>query len=122
MAADVVTGRWPAGACAAPTENADLLWALKGGGGNFGVVVNFTFSIHPIADEMMFCAPIYRESGPTRSSPKWRDYMATAPDEVSGLVEFSTIPDDPAYPEETWGTRVVALATVYDGLRRSERR
>ena len=41
--------------------------------------------------------------------------MATAPDEVSGLAEFSTIPEDPAYPKETWGTRVVALAAVYDG-------
>ncbi|MGB9140620.1 MAG: BBE domain-containing protein, partial [Aestuariivirga sp.] len=47
--------------------------------------------------------------------PKWRDYMATAPDEVTGLAEFSTIPNDPAYPENTWGRRVVALATVYDG-------
>ncbi len=100
---------------ASADENADLLWALKGGGGNFGVVVNFTFSIHPIAEEMMFCAPIYRESEANDIISKWRDYMAAAPDEVSGLVEFSTIPEDPAYPKETWGTRVVALATVYDG-------
>ena len=100
---------------ASETENPDLLWALKGGGGNFGVVVNFTFRIHPIAPEMMFCAPIYRESEADDILPRWRDYMATAPDEVSGLAEFSTIPEDPAYPKETWGTRVVALATVYDG-------
>ncbi|MEK1927744.1 MAG: BBE domain-containing protein [Rhizobium giardinii] len=39
----------------------------------------------------------------------------TAPHEVSGLAEFSTIPSDPDYPEETWGRRVLALATVYDG-------
>lgn len=100
---------------ASTTENPDLLWALKGGGGNFGIVVNFTFSIHPISAEMMFCAPFYRESEAKDIIPKWRDYMATAPDEVSGLAEFSTIPEDPAYPEETWGTRVVALGTVYDG-------
>ena len=41
--------------------------------------------------------------------------MATAPDRLSGLAEFSTIPSDPAYPEECWGRRVLALAHVYDG-------
>jgi FAD/FMN-containing dehydrogenase len=100
---------------ASETENPDLLWALKGGGGNFGVVVNFEFCLHPIAPETMFCAPVYPEEQANEILPKWRDYMATAPDEVTGLAEFSTIPNDPAYPENTWGRRVVALATVYDG-------
>lgn len=100
---------------ASETENPDLLWALKGGGGNFGVAVNFEFRLHPVADETMFCAPLYPEERANEVLPKWRDYMATAPDEVTGLAEFSTIPNDPAYPEDTWGKRVVALATVYDG-------
>jgi FAD/FMN-containing dehydrogenase len=114
LAADVVTadGRLIR---ASKTENPDLLWALKGGGGNFGIVVNFEFQLHPIADETMFCAPLYPEERANEILPKWRDYMATAPDEVTGLAEFSTIPTDPAYPENTWGRRVVALATVYDG-------
>jgi FAD/FMN-containing dehydrogenase len=114
VAADVVT----AGGYlihASDDENTDLLWALKGGGGNFGIVVNFEFLLHPIADEIMFCAPAYPEEQANEIIPKWRDYMATAPDEVSGLAEFSTIPSDPAYPEETWARRVLALATVYDG-------
>jgi FAD/FMN-containing dehydrogenase len=96
-------------------ENADLLWALKGGGGNFGVVVAFEFRLHPIAAELMFCAPAYAEERALEVLPKWRDYMASAPDEVSGLAEFSTIPRDPAYPPHAWGKRVVSLATVYDG-------
>jgi FAD/FMN-containing dehydrogenase len=100
---------------ASETENPDLLWALKGGGGNFGVVVNFEFRLHPIAPETMFCAPVYAEEQANEILPKWRDYMATASDEVTGLAEFSTIPNDPVYPENTWGRRVVALATVYDG-------
>jgi hypothetical protein len=100
---------------ASDTENPDLLWALKGGGGNFGVVVNFEFRLHPIAAEMMFCAPAYPEERANEILPQWRDYMANAPDQVSGLAEFSTIPRDPAYPEDTWGIRVLALATVYDG-------
>ncbi|WP_245496826.1 FAD-binding oxidoreductase [Rhizobium ruizarguesonis] len=114
IAADVVTADGNL-IRASETENPDLLWALKGGGGNFGVVVNFEFRLHPIADEIMFCAPAYPEEQARDILPQWRDYMATAPDEVSGLAEFSTIPSDPAYPEETWGRRVLALATVYDG-------
>ncbi|ATU93147.1 FAD-binding oxidoreductase [Phyllobacterium zundukense] len=115
IAADVVTadGRL---IHASDTENPGLLWALKGGGGNFGVVVNFAFRLHPIVDETMFCAPAYPEERANEILPQWRDYMATAPDRVSGLAEFSTIPRDPAYPEDTWGKRVLALATVYDGL------
>jgi FAD/FMN-containing dehydrogenase len=114
ISADVVTadGRLIQ---ASASENTDLLWALKGGGGNFGIVVNFEFRLHPIAAETMFCAPIYDEKQANDIIPKWRDFLASAPDEVSGLAEFSTIPNDPAYPEHTWGTRVVALATVYDG-------
>lgn len=114
LAADVVTadGRLIR---ASDTENPDLLWALKGGGGNFGIVVSFEFRLHPIAAETMFCAPVYPEERANDIIPKWREYMASSPDEVSGLAEFSTIPRDPAYPEHTWGKRVVALATVYDG-------
>lgn len=114
VAADVVTA---AGDLihASETENADLLWALKGGGGNFGIVVSFEFRLHLIADELMFCAPAYAEERANDILAQWRDYMASAPDEVSGIAEFSTIPRDPAYPEDTWGKRVLTLATVYDG-------
>jgi FAD/FMN-containing dehydrogenase len=100
---------------ASDSENTDLLWALKGGGGNFGVVVGFEFRLHPIAAELMFCAPAYAEERALEVLPQWRDYMVSAPDEVSGLAEFSTIPRDPAYPRHAWGKRVVSLATVYDG-------
>lgn len=114
IAADVVTARGEL-VHASDTEHAELLWALKGGGGNFGIVVNFEFRLHPISPETMFCAPAYPEENAKEVLPAWRDFMAEAPDEVSGLAEFSTIPNDPAYPEEAWGRRVVALATVYDG-------
>lgn len=114
IAADLVTASGDL-IHASETENPDLLWALKGGGGNFGIVVNFEFRLHPIADEIMFCAPAYPEEHAREILLQWRDYMAMAPDEVSGLAEFSTIPTDPDYPEETWGRRVLALATVYNG-------
>ncbi len=100
---------------ASESQNQELLWALKGGGGNFGIVVNFEFRLHPVEPELMFCAPLYLEQGANEILPRWRDYMESAPDEVTGLAEFSTIPEDEAYPQHTWGKRVVALATVYDG-------
>ncbi len=113
-AADVVTadGRLVR---ASAEENADLLWALKGGGGNFGVVTTFEFKLHPVGPEIMFCAPIYpieAGSGPIRF---WRDFLADKNDDVGSLVEFSTVARDPAYPESAWGKRVYTMAAVYAG-------
>ena len=100
---------------ASETENPELLWALRGGGGNFGVVVSFEFKLHAIEPELMFCGPAYPEERANEIIPLWRDFMEAAPDRLSGLAEFSTIPQDPAIPESAWGRRVLALAHVYDG-------
>lgn len=100
---------------ASEEENPDLLWALRGGGGNFGVVTNFEFKLHPIEPELFFCGPAYPEESANEILPRWRDFMATAPDRLSGLAEFSTLPEDPSIPQNAWGRRVVALAHVYDG-------
>jgi FAD/FMN-containing dehydrogenase len=100
---------------ASETENNDLFWAIRGGGGNFGIVTSFEFRLHPIEPTVMFCGPAYPETRAREIIPLWRDFMATAPEQLSGLVEFSTVPDDPAYPAEARGVRVMALAAVYDG-------
>ncbi|RWP28160.1 FAD-binding oxidoreductase [Mesorhizobium sp.] len=97
------------------TQNPDLFWALRGGGGNFGVVTSFEFKLHPIEPELMFCGPAYPEERANEIIPLWRDFMQTAPDRLSGLAEFSTMPEDPSVPEHVWGRRVLALAHVYDG-------
>jgi FAD/FMN-containing dehydrogenase len=97
-------------------ENSELFWAVRGGGGNFGVVTTFEFKLHPIGPTVMFLAPIYRASDAGAVMKRWRDYMASAPDEIGGaLVEFSTIPEDPAYPKETWNEKVMALVGVWAG-------
>jgi FAD/FMN-containing dehydrogenase len=114
MAADVVTAEGKL-VRASETENPELLWALRGGGGNFGVVTSFEFRLSPREPELFLCAPAYPEERAREILPLWRDFMATAPDELSGLAEFSTIPSDPAFPEHAWGRRVVTLAHVYDG-------
>lgn len=114
MAADLVTGDGRL-VRASATENPDLLWALRGGGGNFGVVTSFEFKLSPIEPELYFCGPAYPEERAGEVLTLWREFMAGAPDELSGLAEFSTLPSDPAIPERAWGRRVVTLAHVYDG-------
>lgn len=114
LAADVVTADGSL-VHASESENSDLLWALRGGGGNFGVVVCFEFRLHPVEPEMMFCGAVYPEERANEIISLWRDFMATAPDRLSGLAEFSTLLQDDSIPENARGRRVVALAHVYDG-------
>lgn len=100
---------------ASATSHPDLLWALKGGGGNFGVVTRFDFALHPVGPEVMFCAPIYpisAGSGPIRF---WRDFLADKHDCLGSLVEFSTVAHSPDYPEEFWGQRCYTMAAVFAG-------
>lgn len=113
VAADVVTadGRL---VHTSADENPELLWALQGGGGNFGVVVRFDFALHPIGPEVMFAAPIYAVEdgpGPIRA---WRDFLAKHGDLVGSLCEFSTAGGED-FPEESWGKRVYTLACIYNG-------
>jgi FAD/FMN-containing dehydrogenase len=113
IAADVVTADGVL-VRASDDENPDLLWALKGGGGNFGVVVRFEFALHPIGPEVMFAAPIYALDdgpGPIRA---WREFLAKHGDHVGSLCEFSTASGED-FPEEYRGKRIYALACVYNG-------
>jgi FAD/FMN-containing dehydrogenase len=114
LAADVITADGQL-IRASDMENTDLLWGLRGGGGNFGVVVGFELALHAIEPELMFCGPAYPEERANEILPLWRDFMAHAPDRLSGLAEFSTIPQDPSIPEAACGRRIIALAHVYDG-------
>ena len=114
MAADIVTADGVL-IRASEAENPELLWALRGGGGNFGIVTSFEFKLHPVEPELFFCGPAYPEERANEILPLWRDFMKTAPDRLSGLAEFSTVQPDPSIPEQAWGRRVVALAHVYDG-------
>ena len=100
---------------ASPDENPDLLWALKGGGGNFGVVTGFEFALHPVGPEVMFCAPIYPIETAGKVIRAWRDFLADKNDCITGLAEFSTVAESPDFPEDAWGKRVVTLVAVYAG-------
>lgn len=114
MAADVVTADGELVHCS-ETKNQDLLWALRGGGGNFGVVVKFEFALHPMGPEVMFAAPIYPLSAGPEPIRFWRDFVARNSDRVASLCEFSTAAEGEDFPEEYWGKRVYTLACVYNG-------
>ena len=100
---------------ASEVENADLFWAVRGGGGNFGVITEFEFRLHPLGPEVMFCAPIYAlecGAGPIRF---WRDFLADKSDRIGSLVEFSTVGESEDFPPEFWGKQVYTIAAVYAG-------
>jgi len=100
---------------ASESENADLFWALRGGGGNFGVVTRFQFKLHKVGPTVMFCAPIYPIETGAEPIRFWREFMAKHNHEVGSLVEFSTVAEGPDFPEESWGKQVYTLLAVYAG-------
>lgn len=100
---------------ASDTENTDLFWAVRGGGGNFGVVTMFEFRLHEIPPMLMLCSPMYAAEHAREVLHGWRAFMETAPDEFTTEFFFWTIPEHPNFPEEFHGQHVVSPAGVYLG-------
>jgi FAD/FMN-containing dehydrogenase len=100
---------------ASETENPDLFWALRGGGWNLGVVTSFEYRAYPLGPEVMFTFVFYPASEAGQVLRLYRDYAATAPDEVSSMAVCGTIPDEPTFPRETHGEPFVLLAGLYAG-------
>jgi FAD/FMN-containing dehydrogenase len=100
---------------ASEQEHADLFWGIRGGGGNFGIVTEFEFRLHPLgpivlAGLVMF--PMARAQNVVR---RWRDWADAAPDEVSTACAVITAPPEPFVPAELHGKPVVAFAVLYVG-------
>ncbi|MCG8608148.1 FAD-binding oxidoreductase [bacterium] len=100
---------------ASETENADLFWAIRGGGGNFGVVTAFEFRLHTIGPLLMVAEPAYPIEDSVEVVRAWRDFMTTAPDEVSSQLGFWSIPEHQLFPPEIHGKQVVFPVAVYSG-------
>jgi FAD/FMN-containing dehydrogenase len=114
VAADVVTadGRL---VHATETENTDLLWGLRGGGGNFGIVTQFEFDLHPLGP-VIYAGPIfYPADAAADLLHAFRDWAPHAPDEMTALVNLMTAPPLPVIPEEWHGKKVAALIAASTG-------
>jgi FAD/FMN-containing dehydrogenase len=100
---------------ASADENADLFWALKGGGGNFGVVTEFEFRLHPVGP-IVYAGMVMHPRAATKELLRfYRDFIEQAPDEAGGGLAMLTAPPEPFVPEEGRGQPAVGVILVYVG-------
>lgn len=96
-------------------ENEDLFWAIRGGGGNFGVVTSFEYQLHPVGPVVNFVAAMYPIEKTAQILPAWRDYIAEAPAEFSGNYAFWTIPAIPDFPPGARNKGAVSIVGMHSG-------
>ena len=102
---------------ASETENPDLLWALRGGGGNFGVVTSFFFRTLPVA--MIYGGPIVFELADGAAVMKWfRQNQPKAPDEFYMFIGLQVVPPGDPFPKEHWSKKMCALLVSHNGTPR----
>jgi hypothetical protein len=95
-------------------EHPDLFWAIRGGGGNFGVVTSFLFQAHPV--KMVYAGPIFWDAVHARQVMRaYRDFLPTAPEDLGIFVGLKTVPSREPFPTEGWGKRACAIIGSYNG-------
>ena len=114
LSADIVTadGRL---LTASATENEDLFWGIRGGGGNFGIATSFKYRLHPIGPIVLGGMVLYPASQAKELLHFYRDYMTSAPDELTAAPVFLTAPPAPFIPAHLHATPMVAIAACYAG-------
>jgi FAD/FMN-containing dehydrogenase len=100
---------------ASEAENPDLFWAIRGGGGNFGVVTSFEFRLHPLGPEVMSGLIVYPLSEAIPILERYREIMAVAPDELTCWFVMRSAPPLPFLPSEVHGTGIIVFAACYAG-------
>jgi FAD/FMN-containing dehydrogenase len=100
---------------ASADENSDLYWALRGGGGNFGIVTRFTFRLHPVGPIVAFGGVFYPSEDAETVLRGFREYADTAPDEVNAMAVAITMPEDPHLPPPVHNQKVMVVGAVYVG-------
>jgi FAD/FMN-containing dehydrogenase len=100
---------------ASASENDDLFWAVRGAGSNFGVVTSFEFRAHPVGPEVMVAAIFHPLDRIKELLPAWRDFMASAPEELSSIALCWSIPPGEPFPAEHHGKPVFVIAGAYAG-------
>ncbi len=93
---------------ASAEEHTDLFWAVRGGGGNFGVVTSFLFQLHLIST--VYGGPMFWPLEQAADVMKfWRDFVLNAPEEINGWFAFVTVPPAPPFPEQFHGQKMCAI-------------
>ena len=113
ISADVVTadGRF---LVASERENADLFWALRGGGGNFGVCTSLEYQLHPVKD--VYWGPMFYEIEETENVLRFfREYIEDAPEQMGAFPAFQIAPPLPFIPEDRHGDLFVAIVACWAG-------
>ncbi|MCP5468070.1 MAG: FAD-binding oxidoreductase [Deltaproteobacteria bacterium] len=95
-------------------QNEDLFWAVRGGGGNFGVVTNFVFQAHPV--KMIYGGLVFWDINHGKQVMQWyRDFQKKAPVELCTFLGLKRVPATAPFPEEIWGEKICALISCYNG-------
>ena len=95
-------------------SNPDLFWAIRGGGGNFGVVTSFLFRIHPVST--VVGGPTLYDLDQAGDVLRWyRDFMAQAPEDLTGFFAFLTVPPGPPFPESLHLRKMAGIVWCYVG-------
>jgi FAD/FMN-containing dehydrogenase len=95
-------------------QHPDLFWALRGGGGNFGVVTSFLFQAHPV--KMVFAGPIFWEATHARAVMRaFREFLPQAPEDLGSFVGLKSVPSLDPFPRDYWGRRACAVISSYNG-------
>jgi len=100
---------------ASEAENPDLLWAVRGGGGNFGVVTTFEFTAHPLGPVVPVVAVMYPVDNAGELFRAWRAWASTAPAEAMSRAVFWWMPEDPNLPPVVHNQQVLIVGAIYTG-------
>jgi FAD/FMN-containing dehydrogenase len=96
-------------------EHPDLFWAIRGGGGNFGVITRFEFRLHGVGPNVLSGLIVYPLTQAKLVLRRYREFMATAPDELTVWAVVRRAPPLPFLPENMHGKEIIALAVFYAG-------
>jgi len=113
-AADVVTADGNL-VRASDTENPDLFWAIRGGGGNFGIVTRFEFELYPVGPEVFAGLIVFSHDEALPILKKYREFVADLDDEISIWPVLRQAPPLPFLPENVHGTNILVLALCHIG-------
>jgi FAD/FMN-containing dehydrogenase len=100
---------------ASEAEHPDLFWAIRGGGGNFGIVTSFEYQLHELGPEVFAAGTFYLADNGEEILNQWWEFTQSSPDEVTSQVLLWTVPDLPEIPEEHHGKPGIMVLGMYAG-------